>query len=101
MALSGALLAEQKHGGTPTRVNYSMYAAVFSMLCLFYLIPASFINSMHHPLLALLLDALSFIFMLCAGIAVAASLGGENCDKRVCVLSCALFDLGGYGLMRE
>ncbi|KAI5805682.1 membrane-associating domain-containing protein [Geopyxis carbonaria] len=96
LALSGALIEQQLHGGTPTRVNYSIFTAAFALLSLFYLIPASFMESIRAPLATTLLDALNFIFLLCAGIAMAAQLNGNNCRNRFFVGHNGITSGGGY-----
>lgn len=80
LSLSAALIAQNRRGGTPARVNYSIYSAIWSMLCLFYLIPATFFTKLHVRAVAVVLDILCTIFLVCAGIAMAASLGGRSCN---------------------
>ncbi|KAF8243173.1 hypothetical protein K440DRAFT_664297 [Wilcoxina mikolae CBS 423.85] len=80
LGLCGGLLQQQTHGGTPTRLNYSMWALALAALSLFYLIPSIFIPSIRSPIAVITLDAINFIFLLCAGIAMAASLGGNSCS---------------------
>lgn len=81
LGLCGALLEQQERGGTPTRLNYSMFAAVLAALSLFYLIPATFIQAIRSPIAIIILDCLNFVFLICAGIALASSLGGKNCSR--------------------
>jgi hypothetical protein len=81
MGLCGALLEQQVFGGTPTRLNYSMFCCALGALSLLYLIPAVWIDAIRHPLVIAALDALNFIFFLCAGIALAAELGGRDCKN--------------------
>ena len=80
LGLCGALLQQQVAGGTPTRLNYAMFAAALAGLSLLYLLPSVFIAAIHNPVAALVLDILNFLFLLCAGIALAASLGGRSCN---------------------
>jgi cytosine/uracil/thiamine/allantoin permease len=82
LGLCGALLQQQVRGGTPTRLNYSMFAIVLAAFSLLYLIPATFINRIAHPVFTTFLDVINAIFLLCAGIALASSLGGHNCTDR-------------------
>jgi len=80
LALSSALVSQQNRGGSPTRVNYSVYVAVFALLSLLYLIPASFMSSIFSPMATTILDALNTIFFLAAGIALAAQLHAHSCS---------------------
>ncbi|CCX05401.1 membrane-associating domain-containing protein [Pyronema domesticum] len=82
LGLCGALLQQQYHGGTPTRLNYSIFALALSALSLFYLLPALFIERIRNPIAVITLDVLNFIFLFCAGIAMAAQLGGKGCGDR-------------------
>lgn len=83
MALIGNMIAES-FSGNPATVNYSIYASVFSMLTLFYLIPASFnIDWSGHPIIMIILDALNCIFFFCAAIALAAKLECHSCNNEV------------------
>jgi uncharacterized membrane protein len=83
MALIGNMIAEA-FSGNPATVNYSIYVSVFSMLTLFYLIPASFnIDWSGHPIIMIILDALNCIFFFCAAIALAAKLECHSCTNQV------------------
>jgi hypothetical protein len=71
--------------GNPSIVNYDMFAAVFAMLSLFYLIPATFNESFQfHPMLMVGLDVLNTLFYFIAGTATAAYLGVHSCGNAVC-----------------
>ncbi|KAF8456450.1 marvel domain-containing protein [Kalaharituber pfeilii] len=100
LSLSCALAAQQRLGGSPTRVNYSIFASVFALLTLFYLLPASLISSLRrsvwHPFAALVLDTLNTIFFLAAGIALAAQLGVNSCSNRSFLGSNGITNGGGY-----
>jgi hypothetical protein len=98
MGLCGALLEQQVYGGTPTRLNYSMFCCALGALSLFYLIPALFIDEIRHPLVIATLDGLNFIFFLCAGIALAADLGGRDCKNYNWTLYDGITDGGLYGI---
>jgi len=81
MALVGNIIASA-FAGNPSIINYDMFVAVFGMLSLFYLIPATFNESFaFHPLLMVGLDALNTLFFLIAGIATAAELGVHSCSN--------------------
>ena len=83
MGLIGNVIA-QAFAGNPATVNYAMFAAAFSMLSLFYLIIASFkVEWSGHPILMVVLDALNAIWMLTAGIALAARLHCRDCSDDV------------------
>jgi len=80
MALIGNMIAISSG---PSVINYDMFVAVFAMLSLFYLIPASFKESLTiHPMLPLILDILCTLFTLIAGIATAAYLHVRSCNNR-------------------
>jgi hypothetical protein len=83
MSLIGNMIATS-YSGNPSIVNYSMFVSVFSMLSLFYLIPASIKESfMIHPLLVVGLDALNAIFYFCGAVAMSAYLGVHSCGNSV------------------
>ncbi|KAL4870304.1 hypothetical protein BDV12DRAFT_195451 [Aspergillus spectabilis] len=87
MSLIGNMIAEA-YSGNPATVNYTMFVAAFSMLSLFYLIPASFNPDWAiHPILLIVLDTLNMIFFLTAGIALAARLECHSCGNQEYVLS--------------
>jgi len=81
MALVGNMIATA-YAGNPSIVNYDMFVAVFGMLSLFYLIPATLKPEISfHPLIMIVLDALNTLFWLIAGIATAAYLGAHSCGN--------------------
>ena len=83
MSLIGNMIAEA-FAGNPGTVNYSMFTSAFSMLSLFYLIPASFnIDWAIHPIIMIVIDVLNCIFFFCAAIALAAKLGCHSCSNKV------------------
>lgn len=83
MALVGNMIADA-FSGNPATVNYALYAGVFSMFTLFYLIPASYnIDWAIHPIIMIVLDALNAIFFFTAGIALAAKLHAHSCNNKV------------------
>lgn len=83
MSLVGNMIATA-YAGNPSIVNYDMFVAVFSMLSLFYLIPASIKESfMIHPLLVVGLDTLNAIFYFCGAVAMSAYLHVHSCGNSV------------------
>lgn len=81
MALVGNIIADAKAGNPPI-INYTMFAAVFAMLSLFYLIPATLNESFQfHPFLMVGLDLLNTLFFFCGGVALAAYLGVHSCSN--------------------
>ncbi len=90
MALVGNMIAEAT-GGNPSIVNYAMFVAVFAMLCLLWLFPATFVESLaFHPLLMVAVDLLNTLFWFCGAIAFSAYLGAHSCDNGVSVLNLLL-----------
>jgi hypothetical protein len=82
MALIGNMIADA-FAGNPATVNYSIFVSVFSMVSLFYLVPASFnIDWAGHPIIMIVLDALNCIFFFCAAIALAAKLECHSCKNH-------------------
>lgn len=83
MALVGNMIATA-YSGNPSIVNYTLFVSVFAMLCLLYLIPATFMEGLQgHPAIPLALDALNAIFWFCAAVALAAYLGVHSCSNSV------------------
>lgn len=84
MALVGNMIATA-FAGNPSIVNYDMFVAVFAMLSLLYLIPATVKPDFSfHPMLMVGLDALNALFFVIGGIATAAYLGVHSCGNSVC-----------------
>lgn len=96
LALSGALIQQQMRGGSPTRVNYSIFVAAFAALTHLYLFPATVVDRIASPLLMVILDALNTLFYLCAGIAMAAQLNGNSCRSFHFVHNNGITNGGGY-----
>lgn len=101
LGLCGGLLQQQVYGGTPTRLNYSMWALALAALSLFYLIPSLFLPSIRSPLAVTVLDGVNFIFLLCAGIAMAASLGGRSCGDQSFLANNGIINGGGIHANRQ
>ena len=70
--------------GNPSAVNFTIFVAVFAMLSLLYLIPASVKESLTiHPIIMLALDVINTLLFLIAGIVMAAKLGVHSCGNEV------------------
>ena len=92
MALTGNIIADAI-SGNPSTINYTIFVAVFSMLCLFYLFLVAFRESfVIHPILPILLDALNTLFFFAAAVALAAKLGVHSCGNQVCANGAATAD---------
>ncbi|KAG0639364.1 marvel domain-containing protein [Tuber brumale] len=97
LGLAGALIEQQFRGGTPTRVNFSIFTAVFAILTLLlYLIPATLFSKIDNPIASTTLDGLNCVFLLSAGIAMAAQLGGRSCGNSEFLLANGITNGGGY-----
>jgi len=84
MALTGNMIHNSWSGtnSAPSIINYTMFCAVWAMLTLFYLIPASVKDSFTiHSALPFALDVLNTIFWFCAAVAFAAKLGVHSCSN--------------------
>ncbi|KAF3940363.1 hypothetical protein ABW19_dt0202412 [Dactylella cylindrospora] len=79
LALSGALVAQQTIGGSPSQVNFALFASIFSFLSCFYYMFTVF--SEGHPKVLLGLDSLNSLFTFAAGTALAAGLGVHSCGN--------------------
>ena len=83
MALVGNMIATS-FAGNPSIVNYDMFVAVFSMLSLFYLIPATVKESFAiHPMIMIALDAINVLLYFCGAVAMAAYLHVHSCGNYV------------------
>ncbi|KAH1292239.1 hypothetical protein KXX11_009700 [Aspergillus fumigatus] len=81
MALIGNINA-MAFAGNPATINYSMFTATFSIISLFYLVPASInLNWAIHPIIMIVLDVLNNIFFLTCAIALAARLECHSCSN--------------------
>ncbi|KAK4626157.1 Non-classical export protein [Fulvia fulva] len=62
--------------------NYTMFCAAFAMLCLFFLLPATFKEEWSvMPFLPFVLDLLLVLFWFCGAVALAAELGVHSCNN--------------------
>lgn len=83
MSLIGNMINEA-FSGNPSSINYTMFLAAFSMLSLFYLIPATYNPDWAiHPIIVIVVDALNCVFFFCAAIALAAKLESHSCSNKV------------------
>ena len=83
MALTGDIIADAI-AGNPSSVNYTMFVAVFSMLCLFYFFLVAFNDRFTiFPWLPVALDALNTLFFFAAAVALAARLHVHSCGNKV------------------
>jgi hypothetical protein len=83
LGICGGLLHQQEYGGTPSRLNYSIYAAVLAASTLvLYLIPSTIFPRISYPIITITMDTLNTLFLLCASIAMAASMGAHSCSDR-------------------
>lgn len=86
MALDGNIIATAVTGN-PSSINYTIFVAVFSMLTLLYLIPATlkpdFLSFL--PFQMVVLDALNTLFFFCAAVALSAFLGAHSCGNIVSI----------------
>lgn len=86
MAIVGNMIHEA-NGNNPSIVNYAMFVAVFGMLSLFYLIPATIKDTfVISPMFPLIVDLLNTLFWFCGAVALAAELGVHSCSNGVCSL---------------
>ena len=82
MGLVGNMIATA-YKGNPAMVNYDMFTATFGMASLLYLLPTSFLDSFHIPIVAIGLDVLNVIFWFCAAVATPAYLHVHSCSNKV------------------
>ncbi|KAI9374221.1 membrane-associating domain-containing protein [Aspergillus egyptiacus] len=82
MALVGNMIAEA-FAGNPAIVNYTMFVVAFSMLSLFYLVPASInMDWAIHPILVIIVDTLNMLLFFTCAIAFAAILQAHSCSNE-------------------
>ena len=83
MAIVGNMIAESD-GGNPSIINYAIFVALFGMLSLFFLIPATVKPSLAFmPILPFVIDLLNVLFWFCGAVALAAQLGAHSCSNQV------------------
>ncbi|KAF1825729.1 uncharacterized protein K489DRAFT_408343 [Dissoconium aciculare CBS 342.82] len=90
MAITGNMIHSSWSGtnSAPSIINYTMFCAVWAMLTLFYLIPATVKDSFQiHAALPFALDVLNTVFWFCAAVAFAAKLGAHSCSDVGYVMS--------------
>lgn len=82
MVLVANMIASTGNG--PAIINFDLFAAVFTMLSLIYLIIATINDSfVFHPVLILGLDFANTIWLFIAAVATAALLGTTSCSNGV------------------
>jgi len=82
MSLVGNMIATA-YAGNSAMVNYVMFVSVFGMASLlFYLLPTSFLDKYHIPIVSIGLDALNVIFWFCAAVALPSYLHVRSCSNR-------------------
>ncbi|EAW11636.1 MARVEL domain-containing protein [Aspergillus clavatus NRRL 1] len=82
MALIGNIIAGA-FAGNPATINYSMFTATFSIISLFYLVPASInLSWAISPIIMIVLDALNAIFFFTCAIALGARLHARSCSNN-------------------
>jgi hypothetical protein len=83
LALSGALVANQPSGGSPSQVNFDVFVAVFSLLTWFYTAVTSTISpdGLGSTVIIMILDSLNTLFYFAAGVAMAVALRVHSCGN--------------------
>lgn len=86
MGLIGNMIDDADSGSAST-VNYCLFASAFTLLTLFYLIPATFWETvMMHPVIMFIIDLMNVVFTFCAAIALPSKLHAKSCSNKVCGL---------------
>ncbi|QKX62923.1 uncharacterized protein TRUGW13939_10091 [Talaromyces rugulosus] len=81
LGLVGAL--ENNSSDNPESVHFSMFTAAFSIVFLFYLIPATWSEGLSgHPIILIVIDALNAVFFFCAAITLSARTRGHSCGDH-------------------
>ncbi|KAF3932116.1 hypothetical protein ABW20_dc0107159 [Dactylellina cionopaga] len=86
LSLSGALVAQQLVGGSPSQVNFALFASIFSFLTGFYTLFSVFSDAA-HVLVLFILDGFNTLFTFAAGTALAVRLGIHSCGNMPYVTS--------------
>jgi hypothetical protein len=83
-----ALTANQvAMGHSPAIINYDLFATIFALLTLFYLVAATLNDSfVIHRAIMLGVDVLNCLWLFIAAVATAAILGVHSCTDRVSLL---------------
>jgi hypothetical protein len=83
LALTGALVANQPSGGSPSQINFSIFVAVFSLLTWFYTVGASTFSpdGLGSTMIVIVLDVLNTLFYFAAGVAMAVALQVHSCGN--------------------
>jgi len=80
LSLAGALVANHKFGGSPSEVNFALFATIFAFLSLFYYMFSVFSDG--HVKIELGLDVMNLLFTFASATALAAALGVHSCGNQ-------------------
>jgi len=85
LGLSGALVASQPTGGSPSQINYAVFTAVFALLTWFWIMPTSILapDTLGSPFICLILDAVNALFFFAGGIALAVAIRVRSCTNEI------------------
>lgn len=88
-------MIHEAFAGNPSLINYDMFVAVFSLVSLLYLIPATLREAFAvHPMIMLLVDVVNTLLFFIAGVAMAAKLRVHSCGNEVSPSRCPMtFDV--------
>ncbi|KAF2001840.1 hypothetical protein P154DRAFT_432160 [Amniculicola lignicola CBS 123094] len=67
--------------GNSSMVNYCMFAAVFALLTLLYLLPTAVMERFSFPMFNMAFDGLNVLFWFVAAVALPAYLGVHSCSN--------------------
>ena len=83
MGLIGNMI-DEAYGQSAATVNFCLFVSAFTLLTLFYLVPAALSPKFAiHPLLVLTVDILNTIFALCGAVALSSKLHARSCSNLV------------------
>lgn len=84
MALIGNIIAMSDHGNPASTINYNLFVPAFTLLTLFWLVPAAIWERVAgHPAIVFIIDLLNMIFAFCGAIALPSKLHAPNCSNDV------------------
>ncbi|KAK2747963.1 hypothetical protein FQN57_001554 [Myotisia sp. PD_48] len=82
MGLIGNMIDDATNGSSST-VNYNMFVPAFTLLTLFYLIPAGIWDKvMMHPGIVFIIDVMNCIFIFCGAVALPAKQHVHSCTNE-------------------
>ena len=91
MGLIGSFQELSGNSGNPPSINYVMFVVAFTIVSLFYTIPAAiWLKLSGHPLILVIVDTINAVFWLTAAVELAARLTAPNCGNWVRGLVCSL-----------